>query len=128
MRFALLVLLAALAAPAGAQVPPRSPDGGGPGTRLPVPEVDENAAPAAFLDAARGAIAAGRVPEAMEALERAESRVLARSVRPSMASQPSRQPQIALIAAARGALAGGDRMQALQFIDQALAAGAQEPD
>ena len=127
MRFVLPVLLAALAVPAGAQVPPPASEAGVPGQRLPVPAVDDNAAPAAFLDAARVAIAAGRLPEATEALERAESRALVRSVRPSMASQPSRQPEVALIAGARQALAAGDRMRALELIDQARQAGAREP-
>lgn len=87
---------------------------------LPAPAVDDDAPPAAFLDAARRAIAAGRTGEAQEALERAESRALDRAVRPSKAGQPSRQPLVQQIAKARAALLDGDRMQALTLIEQAL--------
>ncbi len=150
-----VALLAALAAPAGAQYPDQSPRDGqyvrpgneigtgqslpftdqpsnlAPSTqpygyRLPTPEVDENAPASVFLQAARRALAAGRGGEAQEALERAESRALDRSVRPSRAGQPSRQPVVANIAAAREALASGDRMRVLELIDTALAAEAAE--
>jgi hypothetical protein len=97
------------------------------GSRLPAPDIDENAPPAVFLDAARRALAAGRAGEAQEALERAESRVLDRSVRPSRAGQPSRQPVVERISAALAALATGDRLRVLQLIDEALAAEAAEP-
>jgi len=115
------VVLAGLAVPAAAQTlaPVDAPSL--PGVRLPIPEVDEDSPPSAFLNAARLAIAAGRDGEALEALERAESRALDRSVRPSRAGLPSPQPLVACIAQARAALAGGDRMQTLQLIDQALA-------
>jgi alkylation response protein AidB-like acyl-CoA dehydrogenase len=115
------VVLAGLAVPAVGQTlaPVDAPSL--PSVRLPTPEVDEDAPPSAFLNAARLAIAAGRDGEALEALERAESRALDRSVRPSRAGVPSPQPLVAAIAQARAALAGGDRMQTLQLIDQALA-------
>ena len=151
-----VTLLAALAAPAAAQTPGQyAPDGQyvRPGNevgtgqslpysdqpsnlepsplpygyRLPTPEVDENAPVSVFLSAARRALVAGRGGEAQEALERAESRALSRSVRPSRAGQPSRQPVVASISAARAALAGGDRMRVLELIDSALAAEAAEP-
>ena len=67
---------------------------------------------------------AGKKPyaaAAQEALERAESRALVRSVRPSRASQPSEQGIVADIAAARHALAAGDRALALDKISAALA-------
>jgi hypothetical protein len=115
------VVLAGLAAPAAAQTLAPADAPSLPGVRLPTPEVDENAPPSAFLNAARLAIAAGRDGEALEALERAESRALDRSVRPSRAGVPSPQPLVARIAQARAALAGGDRMQTLQLIDQAFA-------
>jgi hypothetical protein len=118
-----VVVLDVLVAPAAAQAPPEVPYA----TQLPVPDIDENAPPAAFLDAARHAIAAGRNGEAMEALERAESRALIRSVRPSLVDRPSRQPLVDRIAEARAALAGGDRMRTLELIDQALATEAGEP-
>jgi hypothetical protein len=119
------LLLALLAAPAAAQAPvPAGPYD----AELPAPDVAENASPAVLLQAARGAIAAGRLPEAMEALEQAQTRALIRSVRPSLVNRPSRQPQVERIAAARAALAGGDRMRALELIEQALAAEAKEPE
>ncbi len=117
------VLLALLVAPAAAQTAPEAL----PRVQLPEPEVDENASPAAFLNAARGAIAAGRVGEAMEALERAESRALIRSVRPSRAGEASRQPLVQIIAEARAKLADGDRMGALEAIERATATEANEP-
>ncbi len=87
---------------------------------LPAPAVDDEAPPAAFLDAARRAIAANRTGEAQEALERAESRALDRSVKPSNAGQPSGQPLVKQIAAARHALSAGDRQMAVQLIEKAM--------
>ncbi len=84
--------------------------------------LDEDAPAAAFLRAARQAIAAGRVSEATEALERAESRALTRDVRPSLAGQPSDQKPVETIKAARVALASGDRLAALGLIDTAIKA------
>jgi hypothetical protein len=89
--------------------------------RLPDPPLDENAAPADFLAAARQALTAGRTGEGQEALERAESRALDRSVRPSLASQASRQPLVQQITRARDALAAGDTPGAIRAIDGALA-------
>ena len=91
--------------------------------RLPSPLLAENASPAAFLHAAGQALAAGRTGEAQEALERAESRALSRSVRPSRAGEASRQPLVTTISAARAALSVGDRARALRFIEQAFQTG-----
>ncbi|OJY65267.1 MAG: hypothetical protein BGP12_18895 [Rhodospirillales bacterium 70-18] len=88
--------------------------------RLPDPGVGENTDPHAFLTAARQALAANRTGEAQEALERAESRLLVRSVPPSRANTPSGQTVIQQIAAARQALGMGDRAGALAKIDEAL--------
>ena len=88
---------------------------------LPAPPVDENAPPAAFLDAARNALAAGRTGEAQEALERAESRALDRSVKPSQAGEPSQQSLVTQIANARHMLASGDRTATLKAIETAAA-------
>ncbi len=88
--------------------------------RLPAPPVNENAGPMAFLRAARDSLVAGRTGEAQEALERAESRMLDRAVRPSAAQAPARSPLIEQIAEARGAIALGDRQHAIQLIDAAL--------
>ncbi|MCW3474124.1 hypothetical protein [Limobrevibacterium gyesilva] len=91
---------------------------------LPMPPVSADAPTRDFLMAARQALAAGRTGEAQEALERAESRALTRDVRPSLAGQPSEQPDVVLIGQARSALGAGDKAQTLTLIDQALKAGA----
>ncbi len=96
---------------------------------LPVPVIDEDAPPAEFLKAAARAITLGHTGEAQEAMERAESRALDRSVRPSKAGMPSRQALVNQIAQARQALAAGDRLTALQLVRAAAAApDASEPD
>lgn len=87
---------------------------------LPAPALGEDAPPAAFLASARQSLAAGRTGEAQEALERAESRALSRSVRPSQANEPSKQPLVRQIAEARGALSAGDRLRALRLIEAAM--------
>jgi hypothetical protein len=89
--------------------------------RLPDPGVDENAAPRAFLEAAQQALAAGRTGAAQEALERAETRLLIRSVRPSQANTPSSEPAVQQVSEARQALGMGDRAGALAKIGDALA-------
>ena len=96
---------------------------------LPVPMVEDNAPPSAFLEAAVRALAAGRTGEAQEAMERAESRALDRSVRPSRAGQPSKQSLVTQIAQARQALSAGDKLGALMLVRQAAAnPDAAEPD
>jgi hypothetical protein len=89
--------------------------------QLPPPPVDDNASPAAFVRAAEAAIAADRLGEAQEAIERAESRALDRSVRPSRAGEPSHQPLVQQLAEARQALGTGDRAGALAKLNAALA-------
>ncbi len=84
--------------------------------RLPTPGVGEDSTPRQFLEAAQRALTLGRTGEAQEALERAESRLLDRTVAPSRAGQPSQQPVISQVADARRALAAGDRAQAQQVI------------
>lgn len=81
--------------------------------RLPDSGVSEDAKPSAFVETARTAITAGRTGEAMEAIERAESRILSRSVKPSRAHDPSSQDMVRQLSEARAALAGGDRATAL---------------
>jgi hypothetical protein len=126
--FALLLL----AIPAAAQT--RSPPPGPLGT-LPAPittrdgvvavpyaapNLDEDAPVGDFLRAARQSLAAGRITEAMEAMERAETRALTRDVRPSRAGIPSDQSLVATIGAAKQALTAGDRLATLGKIDEAL--------
>src|SRR5271168_233025 len=89
--------------------------------KLPAPAVDPNAPPAAYVKAAQGAIAAGRLGEAQEAIERAESRALDRSVRPSRAGEPSRQLLVQQLSQARQALAAGNKAGAMNLLAQALA-------
>ena len=114
MRIMLLALL--LAAPALAQpTPPIA-------LALPSPNVDDDSSSLVFLLTAKQAINDGKLDLAMEALERAESRALGRSVKPSLANQPSDQDIVAEIAAARRAMAAGDRATALDRISNALAA------
>lgn len=115
MKAMAIAMLLAQGAPAADQVP-LAP--------LPVPAVAEEAAPSAFVTAARTAIAVGRLGEAMEAIERAESRVLIRSVRPSRAGVPSDQALVRLLAEARGALGQGDRAGALEKLAEVLASPA----
>ena len=64
---------------------------------------------------------AGRGPEVLELLERAESRLLTRSELASRAGIPRERGVVGEIAAARAALAGRDRDQARFRIGQALA-------
>ena len=87
---------------------------------LPKPPVGPDASPQSYLMAARQALAAGQTGEAQEALERAQTRALDRSVPPSQAGQPSQQPLVAQIGNALSALAGGDRQGSMQAIDAAL--------
>ena len=89
--------------------------------RLPEPEVPENASIHDYLVAARTALATGRTGEAQEALERAESRALDRSVPLFQTATPSRDPVVDDISQALRALGAGDRLTAEQWLDKALA-------
>lgn len=89
--------------------------------RLPSPDVGQNAGPRAQLMAARQALAAGQTGAAQEALERAETRLLDRSVVPSRANLPDRTPLVTMVGQARRTLATGDRNTTMQMIDQILA-------
>ncbi len=118
MRIAALSLLAVLSQrDAIAQVVPDPAIA----PKLPSPAlVGENATPLALLQVAAQALAAGRMGEAQEAMERAETRALDRSVRPSQARVPDQRPLVQQIAQARAALAGGDRGEALRLVQQAM--------
>jgi hypothetical protein len=89
---------------------------------LPVPNVDPNAPPADFIQAAEVALAAGQTGEAEEAIERAEARLLDRDVDPRRSEDPSHSPVIAQLAQARAALSGGDRVRAVEILEEAHAA------
>lgn len=114
-----LLALGLVAPPALAQAPTRQD--GVPLVRLPDPPVDDDAPASAFVNAARTAIALGRAGEAMEAIERAESRVLIRSVRPSRAGDPSDQALVRALAEARSYLRQGLRAEALDKLAEVAA-------
>lgn len=87
---------------------------------LPVPPVPSGSTPREFLQAAREAVLRGRSGEAQEALERAETRVLDRSVSVSMGTVPDSDRIVLDIAVARRALAVHQPPVALGAIDDAL--------
>ncbi|CAH2600144.1 conserved exported protein of unknown function [Rhodovastum atsumiense] len=82
-----------------------------------------DASPEQLLRNAQDALQHHRTAAASEALERAETRLLDRSVVGSAADQPDASPMIENITAARQALGRGDFNGASQQVDQALAAG-----
>jgi hypothetical protein len=87
---------------------------------LPAPRVVDSAPPRDYLIAARAALAAGRTGEAQEALERAETRALDRSVPHLQTSAPIKDPMVAQIQTALHTLSLGDHARALQQIDAAI--------
>jgi len=89
--------------------------------QLPTPAAGEDNAPRQYLIAARQALAAGRTGEAQEALERAETRLADRSTPLFRTNEAARGPVIDEVRQAREALGSGDRMQAMQLTEQALA-------
>jgi len=91
--------------------------------RLPEPPVGDDAAIRDYLVAARNALAEGRSGEAQEALERAETRALDRSVPLFQTSAPIHDPVVARIRAVLQALGDGDRLEAMRRLEQAIAAG-----
>lgn len=91
--------------------------------RLPTPPVGDDATFRAYLSNARQALSSGQTGVAQEALERAETRLLDRSVAPSRASDPIAGPEIQRLGQARHAIAAGDLGGAIGLIDSILAAG-----
>lgn len=81
----------------------------------------EDSSPLAFLLTAKSGVESGRWDEAQEALERAETRVLTRSERPSRAGAPSAQQIVRALQRARQAVAAHDRGAATDAIGAALA-------
>lgn len=87
---------------------------------LPVPDVGPNASAQDWLNAARAALALGHTGAAQEAMERAQTRLLDRSVPLFQTRQLSTHPAIPLISDALRALGAGDRETAMRDLDKAL--------
>jgi hypothetical protein len=141
MRLTAALLL--IAAPAFAQAPPATDTGARPGNdigtgmslprsdkagnlnaatthselapNLPAPEGVETVA--GLLATARTALAANQTGAAQEALERAETRALDRSIPAGTERVPDQEAQIGAITRARDALAAGDLRGAIAIID-----------
>lgn len=90
--------------------------------RLPAPDAGAGT-PEAFLAAAQRALAAGRTGQAQEALERAETRLLTRSVEASAAGTADASPMVTQIGEARRALGRRDIAGARQAINMAMSSG-----
>jgi hypothetical protein len=90
--------------------------------RLPAPGIGENGSPDALLTAAQDALNAHQTGKAQEALERAETALLQRSVPADMASTPDHGPRVTQVTMARDALAKGDVMGAKKAIAAAMRA------
>ncbi len=88
---------------------------------LPSPNLPDDTKPSDALRVAQGALAAGRTGEAQEALERAQTRMLDRSVALGQTNTPSDNPTVAQISQALQALAAHDRATCMQAIQSALA-------
>ncbi len=104
----------AIASPALAQSEPQ------PRLALPDPPVADNAPIGAFLRAAQTALITGRLGEAQEALERAQTRMLDRSVPLFQTNNPSQDPGVTAVTQALRALAAGDREATLRHIQAAM--------
>ncbi len=88
---------------------------------LPTSGIGDEATPFHYLRAARASLVAGRTGQAQQSLEMAETRALDRSVAQGQTNTPSDSPLVSRIRDARHALGGGNRANAIAFIDQALA-------
>ncbi|HUZ63720.1 MAG TPA: hypothetical protein VMU82_08410 [Acetobacteraceae bacterium] len=88
--------------------------------QLPTPPVSPNAGPRQLLMAAQSALQSNQTGMAQEALERAETAMLTRSVPPSQANRPAGGSMISRISAARQALGNGDIAMAQSNISAAL--------
>jgi hypothetical protein len=91
--------------------------------RLPDPQAGDDAAIHDYLLNARNALAAGRSGEAQEALERAETRALDRSVPLFQTAAPIRDPVVEHIQRILHTLGDGDRLEAMRLLEQAIATG-----
>lgn len=88
---------------------------------LPAPAVGPDATSLHYLQAAQAALAANKTGEAQEAMERAETRLLDRSVALTSTNNVSQNPDVMTIEQARTALGNGDTARATQIITQLIA-------
>lgn len=84
------------------------------------PDLPEGARPSDYLLAARNALAAGRMGEAQEAMEMAQTRILDRSVPLGQTNDPSGNPTVRQIAEARQALAARDNTVCMRLLETAI--------
>ncbi len=91
--------------------------------RLPPPTGGQNASISSFLSDAQRALNAGQTGRAQEALERAETAMLQRSVPADQASTPDQAPDVKQVESARDDLARRDVNGAKQAISAAMTAG-----
>jgi hypothetical protein len=87
---------------------------------LPSPNISEDTKPSDALRAAQGALVAGRIGEAQQALEMAQTRMLDRSVAMGQTNNPSDNPTVSQISQALQALAAHDRATCEQHIQAAI--------
>jgi hypothetical protein len=92
--------------------------------RLPDPRAGDAASPEQYLHDAQSALDHHKTGEAQEALERAQTRLLDRSVEQGQTSQPIQDPRVASVEQARQALGHGDAKAASRLVGQALAMNA----
>ena len=90
---------------------------------LPAPAGGQNASLHDLLVDAQRALGAGQTGRAQEALERAETAMLQRSVPVEQANTPDQAPGVTQVKAARDALARRDLAEARRNVDAALTAG-----
>ncbi|GAN78373.1 hypothetical protein [Acidisphaera rubrifaciens] len=88
--------------------------------RLPTPPGSMDGGAAQYIQDAQRALSSGKTGMAQEALERAETRLLDRSVAAGMTGTPTDNPMVAHIEAARQALGHHDLAEASRHLDQAL--------
>ena len=91
--------------------------------RLPAPAAGENAAAGTYLADAQRALSVGQTGRAQEALERAETAMLQRSVPATQADTPDQAPDVVQVKMARDALANRDVPGAQRAIAAAMSAG-----
>lgn len=91
--------------------------------RLPSPTAGDSASPNQYLTEAQQALKSHKTGQAQEALERAQTRLLDRSVEQGATGTPDSDPRVTAVSQARQALAKGDTAGANRLIQQAMSAG-----